>query len=81
VWGDRSDYTVDVFENLIVPEAQDFVALAFQKTRALGVIGSVLGMLTAIGFNDELCRVRAIIREIAAHWDLLAEFHVREGFA
>src|SRR4051812_8933274 len=76
----RSDHTVDVFENLVVPEAQDSVAFALEEARALRVVGGVLGVLTAIGFNDQPCGMRAKIREVAAHRDLLAELRIWESF-
>ena len=81
MWRYRRDHTVDVFQNLVVPEAQDSVAFALKEARALRVIRGVFRMLPAISLHDQLCRMRTKIREIAAHRHLLPKLHVRKSFS
>ena len=40
-------------EHLVVPETDNFEALAFQESRALGIVGDQPGMLRAINLDDQ----------------------------
>ena len=68
-----------IAKHVIVPEAYNAVALSFDDTRAGGV--HLLGMLTAIHFNHELCSMAGKVCDEVADRDLAPEMLVREGQA
>jgi hypothetical protein len=45
--------TVDIVQNLVVPESQDTITLGCQSGTALLIVDLLLCMLSAIGLNDE----------------------------
>lgn len=76
----RCDDAIDVRQDIIVPETQHPIALVFEKAGALRVIGRGIGMLPAVGLDDQLGGMRAIVSEIVAHRNLATEFRMGKSF-
>jgi hypothetical protein len=46
-------HAVDVSQNVVIPEAENAVALAFEKSRALRISAGILVMLSAVNLDNE----------------------------
>ena len=65
----------DVFDDLVVPEAEDCVAGRFDLSRASGVSDAV-SMLPAVEFDHQPCFDAGEVGDIGADQELAAEFCV-----
>ena len=70
---DRFQHAVGVFEDGVVPEADDAVAVGFDGSGASGVVGAV-GVLTAIAFDREPKAAAGEIDDVVADRELPREF-------
>jgi hypothetical protein len=57
VFGDRGAHALGIVQNLVVPEPQDAVALAFQELSAAHLLLRQEIMLAAIDLDDQSCGV------------------------
>ncbi len=64
---------LDVFENLVVPEAKHLEFLTFKPTGPLRVLLGSVGMLATIEFDDQTCREADEIDDIFAYGRLPAK--------
>ena len=71
---------VGVLQHLIIPEAQDAVAVRIEKGTANFVFGGLVGVLAAIDLYDQFSLNRAQIDEVGTDRMLAAEFHVAHAF-
>jgi hypothetical protein len=65
---------LDVFEDFVVPESQDGVALTRKPFVSDGVVGVVV-VLAAVGFDDDSGVVADEIGDVASDGVLSSEFH------
>jgi hypothetical protein len=77
--GDGQADTVRVAEHIVVPEADDAIALTAKPAGALRFLRGV--MLAAVDFDDELEAVAAEVGGVVAKRNLEAEMLFREVFA
>ena len=71
--GDRGNDAVEIFEHLIVPEAQDAIAFAVQEAGAHLILREPLRMLAAIDLDDQLRTMRSEVGDIRAKGHLAPE--------
>ena len=64
----------DVLKDFVVPEPQDSETFYFQPMRALGVLLNLVGVLSAVEFNDQACGEANEIHDVIADGRLSAEF-------
>jgi hypothetical protein len=76
--GDAFQNACRVAQDVIVPEAENAVALSFQEASTLGVVPLGGGVLAAIKLNDQLRGMAGKVRKVLAEWDLLAPMVFRE---
>ena len=78
---DRLQNTIDIFQNLIIPEAQHAIALRVEirVTRCISGQMRCLIMLPAVDLNDEPCLVASKICEIRSDRCLATEMRLRQG--
>ena len=73
------DFCHDAFgllQHVVIPEAQDAVALVLQKQVALLVVGLLIGVLSAVQFYDESGFDRDKVHDVVSNGILAAEFDV-----
>jgi hypothetical protein len=70
-------HTIRVFEDIIVPKAQNPIAMRFEQLGALGITVGAWPVLAAIDFNDHLGFVAGKVRDIAADLNLSAKMRAR----
>jgi hypothetical protein len=51
---DRFNNAVDIAQHVVVPKAQNEIAIGFQIGCALCVFGAMLGVLSTIKLNDQM---------------------------
>ena len=75
IQGGTNDFfnALDIFENLVVPDAKHLEFLTFKPTGALLVLLGSVGMLPAIEFDDQTCREADEIDDIIAYGRLPAK--------
>lgn len=73
--------TVDIAHHIMVPEAQDVIALRFKIAGASRVLFGAFRMGCAIDFHDQVRAEAEKIRDIGTMWHLTTEFHGRQLFA
>ena len=66
-------HTFDVGHDVVVPEPEHSEALSLEPPGAQGVGFRVLGMLAAVQFDDQFCRVTGEVRDIRADLNLPPE--------
>ena len=64
---------VNVFQDIIVPKAQDFVPMRFKKFCALGIVFILFQVLAVIQFDDEFTAWSAEVHHIVANSMLAAK--------
>ena len=62
-----------VFEDIVVPEADDFVALGVEPGGAAGVVGNLVGVLAAVDFDDQAAFVAEEVDDVGADGGLPAD--------
>jgi hypothetical protein len=72
---DRLQHTVDIAHHIVVPDAQNQIAVVFDIGRPLRVFKAALVMLPAIQFNDEMGELTAEIDNIGPDRHLSPKFH------
>jgi hypothetical protein len=72
---DRVQHAVDVFDDVIVPEADDAIALSFQPARSLNVscLFDTRAMLGAVDFDQNAHSHAGEVRDIGTDGNLPAE--------
>jgi len=70
---DLAHDALDILQHVIVPEAQDSIALGLQKCRPCLIVGNRLPMLTAIKLNHQLRRTRDKVADEGLDHDLTIE--------
>jgi len=70
---------VDVVQDVVVPEAQDTIALRFQEFGSPVVLLGLCKMLAAVQFDNQLCLRRAEVDNISADGVLSAELDAIES--
>ena len=70
---DGFDNAIGVFQNVMVPEAQNAVLLGFEPPRAFGVFFPLICMLPAIHFDDKRFGEAGEIDDVAADGHLSPE--------
>jgi hypothetical protein len=78
---DDGQYTVEVVQHFIVPEAEDLVAFAIQEASALGVVFTSDRVLTAVDLDDQPGPVRGEIRVVGAERHLEAKLRLAKMLA
>lgn len=73
---DFGDYAVGVAEHVVVPEADDTVAVGFDQFGAFDV-GGVLGMLAAVNFDDQFERAAGKVSDRQANRELPRKLHAQ----
>ena len=71
------DFCHDAFgllQHVVIPEAQDAVALVLQKQAALLVVGLLVGVLSAVQFDNQPDCRGGKIGDVTANDVLAAEF-------
>jgi hypothetical protein len=71
-------YTIDIRQHVIVPEAQDTIAVGLETPGALPIGRCILRMLPAIHFNDELRTMADKIDDIRTDANLPPEMTIDE---
>ena len=72
-------HPVDVRQHIIVPVAQNAIALGLQKFRACGFSISSLGMLTTVHFNDKTRGMTCEIGDVTPESNLPSEMRIRRA--
>jgi hypothetical protein len=67
---DGFHYAVDVAKHVIVPEAQNEIAVSFQICRPFSVFGAAIGVLSAIELNDQASGLATEIDDVGFNWHL-----------
>jgi hypothetical protein len=60
----RLQYAVEILQNVVVPEAEDAIALCVHDAGAGDIMGALLVVLSAVDFDDELGAMAAEISRI-----------------
>jgi len=63
IGSDYSENTIQILQNLVVPEPENPIALVIQKPRPRIIMLDSLHMVTAIDFDDQFRRMRREIRK------------------
>jgi hypothetical protein len=71
--GDRSVDAFEIAQNLVVPEAEDGTALAFQECASRNLTGGLLVVLAAVDFHDQPGLVTDEIGDVTAQRHLTPE--------
>jgi hypothetical protein len=61
-------------KHVVVPEAQNQIALRFERSSSFSILGFACGVLTAIEFNDQSLGLTTEVRDVVADCDLPAKF-------
>lgn len=77
---DRFQHAVGVFKDVVVPEADDAVAMGFDDSGAGGVVGAV-GMLPAVAFDGEPEAATGEIGDVVPDRELPCEFRAHRSCA
>jgi hypothetical protein len=77
--GDRCEAPVRIFENVVVPEAEDPVSFRFDDARSCLILGAT--MLATIALDDQLGPVTRKISNEGPDRNLIAKMLLREVLA
>ena len=77
---DRFQHAVGIIEDVVVPEADDAVAMGFDDSRACGVVGAV-GMLPAVAFDGKPEAATGEVGDVVSDRELPCEFHANRSCA
>jgi hypothetical protein len=70
----RFDNTVYVAQHVVIPEAQNKKTVRFKIGRSFCIVIAVFGMLSAIEFDNQPCRLAAKIHDIRLDRHLPTKF-------
>jgi hypothetical protein len=73
------EHAIDVSDHVVIPEAQDAIALAFEKSGTLRIGGGHFGMLPAINLDDESSVVTGKVHDVGPQPNLPSEMRARNG--
>src|SRR5215469_959408 len=73
VFDNRGAHALRIVQNLVVPEPQDAVALAFQELSAAHLLLRLEIMLAAIDLDDQSCPVADVVGYKPPDWHLTAK--------
>jgi hypothetical protein len=79
--GDRLQHSRCVFQDVVVPEAENAKALRLEIAGADRVLLNAIGMLAAVDFDDELGGEAQEVGEVSTIRHLAAELGVRKSLA
>ena len=71
-------HAIDVSEHVVIPEAENAIALRFEKFSSLRVPARLLGMVPAVNFDDELRGMIGKIYDVGTQPDLPSEMGLRD---
>ena len=77
-FGDCLQYSVSVFNHVVVPEAQGAIAM-IAKPLVANYVAFVFGMLSAIDFDDQSLFPANEVHDVRSDGFLPDEFHSAEG--
>jgi hypothetical protein len=61
-------------KHVVVPEAQNQIALRFERSSPLGILLATFGVLATIEFNNQSRRLTAEVCDVVTDCDLPAKF-------